>query len=95
MTDQQLLARAEHDTDWHVYIDCPEQGPLGFCAEHGGDEVDLKTGEYRCDPFDPDLASRVLARAGWLAGEWRRPAEGEDEYAAWVAPVVRVETVDG
>ncbi|MFD7510003.1 hypothetical protein ACFV5N_11770 [Streptomyces sp. NPDC059853] len=93
MTDQQLLARAEHDTDWHVYIDCPEQGPLGFCAEHGGDEVDLETGEYRCDPFDPDLASRVLAKAGWLAGEWRRPVEGEDEYAAWVAPVVRVEAV--
>ncbi|MGW3297660.1 hypothetical protein ACWC9S_27205 [Streptomyces xiamenensis] len=90
MTDQQLFARAEHETDWHVYVDCPEQGPLGWCAGHGGDWVDEETGEYSFEPFDGDLASRVLAKDGWLAGEWRKPREDEDIDAAYVAPVVRI-----
>ncbi|MER6611475.1 hypothetical protein ABT282_37925 [Streptomyces sp. NPDC000927] len=53
-----LTARAEYDADWHVYIDDPIQGPLGYCT--GTDA-----------PFDPDAATRALERDGWrVTGPW-------------------------
>ncbi|MFF4179572.1 hypothetical protein [Streptomyces sp. NPDC001750] len=59
-TTAALTARAEYDTDWHVYIDDPDRGPLGYCTGTGPDE-----------PFDPDAANRALERDGWrVTGHW-------------------------
>ncbi|MFF3733365.1 hypothetical protein ACFYXM_24375 [Streptomyces sp. NPDC002476] len=55
-----LTARAEYHTDWHVCIDDPARGPLGYCTGTGPDE-----------PFDPDAANRVLEQGGWrVTGPW-------------------------
>ncbi|WP_331737547.1 hypothetical protein OG520_44110 (plasmid) [Streptomyces sp. NBC_00984] len=32
-------ARAQYDTDWHVYIDDPADGPLGYYTGTGPDEA--------------------------------------------------------
>ncbi|MFE2941527.1 hypothetical protein ACFXKG_21090 [Streptomyces sp. NPDC059255] len=50
----ELTARAEYDTDWHVYIDAPDRGPLGYCTGVGPDE-----------PFDGEAATQVLQKNGW------------------------------
>lgn len=49
----ELTARAAYDTDWHLYLTCPDRGELGFCTGVGD------------EPFDPDVATRVLEEAGW------------------------------
>ncbi|MFF9593837.1 hypothetical protein ACF1FX_32415 [Streptomyces sp. NPDC014646] len=55
-----LTARAEYHTDWHVYIDDPGLGPLGYCTGTGPDE-----------PFNPDAATRALEQGGWrVTGPW-------------------------
>ncbi|MGW2183948.1 hypothetical protein ACWCXX_39460 [Streptomyces sp. NPDC001732] len=48
-----LTARAEYHSDWHVYIDDPVDGPLGYCTGTGPDE-----------PFDPAAATRALEHGG-------------------------------
>ncbi|CAL9358524.1 hypothetical protein SUDANB171_00616 [Streptomyces sp. enrichment culture] len=92
-THQQLFVRADHESDRHLYVDCPEQGPLGWCAEHDGDEVNEETGEYWYDPLDEKLVGDVPARDGWIVtGEWCEPFDGEPYHdAPYVAPAVRVE----
>ncbi|MGW3168408.1 hypothetical protein ACWC9Q_37855 [Streptomyces sp. NPDC001142] len=49
-----LTARAEYHSDWHIYVDDPVDGSLGYCTGTGPDE-----------PFDPDAATRALERGGW------------------------------
>ncbi|MFE7430976.1 hypothetical protein [Streptomyces sp. NPDC057545] len=70
-----LTARAEYHTDWHVYIDDPARGPLGYCTGTGPDE-----------PFDPDAATRVLEQGGWrVTGPWTEtPSTDDAPYAATV-----------
>ncbi|MFB6814355.1 hypothetical protein ACFCV8_07395 [Streptomyces sp. NPDC056347] len=70
-----LTARAEYDTDWHVYIDDPAQGPLGYCTGTGPD-----------DPFDPDAATRALEQDGWrVIGSWvKTPLTHEAPFTAAV-----------
>ncbi|WP_158712249.1 hypothetical protein [Streptomyces sp. NRRL F-5135] len=57
MTEQQttaelvLTARAEYDTDWHIYVDHPQEGPLGYCTGIGPDEA-----------FDPVAATQTLEK---------------------------------
>lgn len=79
-----LLARAEHMTDWHAFIACPERGELGYCLEHGGDEVDLDTGQLTGDPWSPATATAALAAAGWtVVGTWRdAPPDADHQYEA-------------
>ncbi|MFF8918437.1 hypothetical protein ACF08M_35330 [Streptomyces sp. NPDC015032] len=70
-----LTARAEYDTDWHVYIDDPAQGPLGYCTGTGPDE-----------PFDPDAANRALKQGGWhVTSPWTETSPTDDApYTATV-----------
>ncbi|MGQ7754818.1 hypothetical protein ACUN29_41450 (plasmid) [Streptomyces sp. WC2508] len=74
-TTTTLTARAEYDTDWHVYIDDPARGPLGYCTGTGPDE-----------DFDPDAATRALEQGGWrVTGSWRKaPPTGDALYSATV-----------
>ncbi|MEE1735190.1 hypothetical protein PUR49_01345 [Streptomyces sp. BE147] len=54
----EMPVRAEYDSDWHVFLDHPTQGTLGYCI--GTDEE-----------FAPDAADRVLAEGGWrVVGPW-------------------------
>ncbi|MGW6744819.1 hypothetical protein ACWGDX_29480 [Streptomyces sp. NPDC055025] len=73
----ELTARAEYDTDWHVYIDHPGQGPLGYCIGVGPDE-----------PFDGAAADRALLADGWrVTGPWTEtPPSAEAPYTATVTP---------
>lgn len=82
MTDLLLIARAELMTDWHVFIDDPHRGPLGYCAAHGADDIDLDTGEVLTEPWAPHLATQALADGGWeVVGEWRdAPLDAEHAY---------------
>ena len=75
---EELRARAAYDTDWHVFIDDPTEGPLGWCIGVGPDE-----------DFDPAAATRVLAKDGWtVVGGWlEEPPEAEEP---WSALVVRI-----
>ncbi|MFE4336858.1 hypothetical protein ACFRQM_48330 [Streptomyces sp. NPDC056831] len=50
-TTVSLTARAEYHTDWHVCIDDPARGPLGYCTG---------TGTGADEPFDPDVAAQAL-----------------------------------
>lgn len=71
----ELTARAEYDTDWHVYVDDPGRGPLGYCTGVGPDA-----------PFDPVAATRVLEEGGWrVTGSWSETSsEAEVPYTATV-----------
>ncbi|MFJ2876573.1 hypothetical protein [Streptomyces sp. NPDC087298] len=63
-----LTARAQYDTDWHVYIDDPTRGPLGYCTGTGPD-----------DPFDADAATRALEEDGWrVTGPWEEAGPTDD-----------------
>ncbi|MFJ1838944.1 hypothetical protein ACIOJ9_34405 [Streptomyces sp. NPDC088175] len=63
-----LTARAQYDTDWHVYIDDPARGPLGYCTGTGPGE-----------PFDSAAATRALERDGWrVTGPWRKAPPTDD-----------------
>lgn len=81
-----LTARAELMSDWHVFIDDPIEGPLGYCAGHGADSVDPETGEVFTEPWQPELATRALAADGWeVVGEWQpAPPDAEHAYEATV-----------
>ncbi|MEU8764834.1 hypothetical protein [Streptomyces sp. NPDC048659] len=70
-----LTARAEYDTDWHVYVDDPVLGPVGYCTSTGPDV-----------PFDPEAATRVLERDGWrVTGPWApAPPTAEAPFTATV-----------
>jgi hypothetical protein len=77
-TAVELSARAEYDTDWHVYIDHPDQGPLGYCTGVGPDE-----------PFDAQAADRALEQGGWrTTSPWTKtPPQSDDApYTATVRP---------
>ncbi|MEU2675199.1 hypothetical protein ABZ622_41775 [Streptomyces sp. NPDC007164] len=66
----ELPVRAEYDLDWHVFLDQPEQGALGYCT--GADEE-----------FAPVAAARVLAEGGWrVVGPWTEQPTGDAPYAA-------------
>jgi hypothetical protein len=65
--------------DWHIYLDHPDQGPLGYYT--GVDEE-----------FDPDAATRALARGGrQIISPWTEtlPA-AEAPYTAAVIPASSV-----
>ncbi|MFB7853266.1 hypothetical protein ACFC34_40525 [Streptomyces sp. NPDC056053] len=70
-----LTARAEYHSDWHVYIDDPAQGPLGYC-----------TGTRPDEDFDPAAATRALERGGWrVTGPWTAtPPKAESQFTATV-----------
>ncbi|MFF8717314.1 hypothetical protein ACF07T_38775 [Streptomyces sp. NPDC015184] len=70
-----LTARAEYHADWHIYIDDPVDGPLGYCTGTGPDE-----------DFDPDAANRALERAGWrVTGPWTEtPPRAEAPFTTTV-----------
>ena len=72
---QELTARAEHHTDWHVFVDDPDRGPLGYCTGTGPDTE-----------FDPVAAARVLEADGWrMTGMWRQtPPSAEAPYTVTV-----------
>ncbi|MYZ40825.1 MULTISPECIES: hypothetical protein [unclassified Streptomyces] len=73
----ELTVRAEYDTDWHVYIDHPDRGPLGYCTGAGPDE-----------PFDGAAADRALLTDGWrVTSPWTEtPPSAEAPYTATVTP---------
>ncbi|MFD8938591.1 hypothetical protein ACFV0R_25630 [Streptomyces sp. NPDC059578] len=69
MRSTQIEAAAAYDTDWHIYIDCPDQGSLGYCIGIDPEE-----------PFSPEVATAYLATEGWrVIGEWT-PTPQEHEY---------------
>ncbi|MFE7614313.1 hypothetical protein [Streptomyces sp. NPDC057496] len=70
-----LTARAEYHSDWHVYIDDPAQGPLGYCTGTGPGE-----------DFDPPAATRALERDGWrVTGPWTKmPPTAESQFTVAV-----------
>ncbi|MBB1260167.1 hypothetical protein [Streptomyces alkaliterrae] len=69
---------AAYDTDWHLFLTCPERGDLGYCTGVGPDE-----------PFDPQAATRTLKEAGWkLAPDGWRETSLDEEYP-FVAQVAR------
>ncbi|MFE4336823.1 hypothetical protein ACFRQM_48125 [Streptomyces sp. NPDC056831] len=72
-----LTARAEYDTDWHVYIDDPAHGPLG-CTGTGPEE-----------DFDPDAATRALEQGGRrVTHPWKKtPPTDEALFTATVEKV--------
>ncbi|TXS69904.1 hypothetical protein [Streptomyces sp. sk2.1] len=53
-TPPALTARPEYHSDWHIYVDDPVDGPLGYCTGTGPDEN-----------FDPAAATRALEQGGW------------------------------
>ncbi|MFH8476575.1 hypothetical protein [Streptomyces sp. NPDC018000] len=56
-----LTARAEYHSDWHVYIDDPALGPLGYCTG---------TGPWtKSPPMDeaPFTATVEKAGAAWIS----------------------------
>ncbi|MEV7683192.1 hypothetical protein AB0O64_32325 [Streptomyces sp. NPDC088341] len=73
----ELTVRAEYDTDWHVYIDHPDRGPLGYCIGIGPDE-----------PFDAAAADRALRTDGWrVTSPWTQtPPPAEAPYTTTVTP---------
>jgi hypothetical protein len=85
--NETLLARVEHSTDWHAFITDPRRGELGYCLEHGGDELD-EHDQPIGDPWSPTTATAVLARAGWqVVGTWRdSPPDADHQYEADVRP---------
>lgn len=71
-----VVVYAAYDTDWHLYLTCPQRGPLGYCTAVGPDE-----------PFDPAAATRTLAQAGWTVAQdgWTStPPHAEYPYLAHV-----------
>ncbi|MFF8717752.1 hypothetical protein ACF07T_41330 [Streptomyces sp. NPDC015184] len=63
-----LMARAEYDTDWHVYIDAP-QGPLGYCTDPGtGVDEDF---DFAAPPPGPG-AGRVAGHRPLLTSQVSR-----------------------
>lgn len=77
MEQKELTARAAYDTDWHVFVDDPKRGPLGYCTGVGPDEA-----------FEPAAATAVLEDDGWkVTGQWQEMPEDCDEpYTVTVAP---------
>ncbi|TDC15228.1 hypothetical protein E1265_27065 [Streptomyces sp. 8K308] len=73
-----LVARAEYDTDWHLYMNDPQQGPLGYCTGVGPDE-----------DFDPAAATRTLEEGWRVTGSWIETPP--DSYAAFTAIVTRAQ----
>ncbi|MDK0524863.1 hypothetical protein [Streptomyces sp. ML-6] len=72
-----LTARAEYHSDWHVYVDDPVDGPLGYCTGTGPDE-----------DFDPAAATQALERDGWrVTGPWT--ATPPTDEAPFIATVER------
>ncbi|MEV6080967.1 hypothetical protein AB0L80_38600 [Streptomyces sp. NPDC052069] len=68
----EMPVRAEYDSDWHVFLDHPERGPLGYCT--GADE-----------DFDPAAAARVLEEGGWrVVSPWTEQPTGDAPYTATV-----------
>ncbi|GAA1329504.1 hypothetical protein OG887_43380 (plasmid) [Streptomyces sp. NBC_00053] len=66
----EMPVRAEYDSNWHVFLDHPERGTLGYCA--GADEE-----------FAPAAAARVLEEGGWrVVSLWTAMPTGDAPYVA-------------